>query len=121
MNEKIVEQLLEYMNVTKDFILSESPELIREIISYEKYLCIFSISIFLPLLVICISIFTYNWLYPSICNYGSISTKTFLRMLIPGFIAFISFGILMDACTGYIKIKTAPKYFIIQKIVNLKR
>lgn len=120
MNEKIVEALLKYMNETKDFILSESPELIREILEYEKYLCIFCLSIFIPILLICMFFIFFNWMYPSLDKYGSISSKSFLGMMIPGVISLISFGILIDAYTGLIKIRTAPKYFIIQKIIKLK-
>lgn len=120
MNEKIIEQLIEYMNVTKDFVLAESPELIREILAYEKYLSIFCLCVFIPLLLICLGIFIYTWINPVYEEYGSLAFKSILPLFICGGISVISFGIIIEAATGLIKINTAPKYFIIKKIVNLK-
>lgn len=121
MNEKIVEELLKYMNETKDFILSESPELIREILSYEKWSCIFLLSILLPLLIICLCLIVYNWIYPTLDKYESRTLGSMYLILIPSIISFVCFGILMEAGNSLIKINKAPKYFIIQKIININQ
>jgi ABC-type dipeptide/oligopeptide/nickel transport system permease component len=119
MNEKITEQLLEYMNSTKDFILTESPELIREILHYEKWSCIFALSILVPVFIGCLSITIYNWIYPQYEGNNFRTLGSMFGMLIPGVISFICFMMLMETGNCLIKINTAPKYFIIQKIMNL--
>lgn len=121
MNEKIADELLKYMNDSKDFLIQECPEVFSQIISYERSLCIFCLCIFLPLFLMCLGVFIYYWKNPEYESWGSLTLRTLFPMFICGGLSFISFIFCFEAFTGLMKINTAPKYFIIQKIMNFKK
>lgn len=70
MNEMIIEELLSYMNSTKDFVLNEYPEVVSQIFLYEKFsnlsAAIFSGSFFL----ICVFVAIYFCRNPTLGEYS---------------------------------------------------
>lgn len=120
MNEKLIDELLNYMERTKDFITQECPELILEILKYHKILNFCNITIFLPILIISLIVFIYFWKFPYVDKYDCTSTGTLISMMISGFSSVFCFIILIQSVEALIKIYTAPKYFIIHCLLKMK-
>lgn len=119
MNEKLVENLLNYMNETKDFVLNQSPELIGEIISYHKAINFSCIGIFLPIFLICLGIFYYYLKYPKLEKYG-ITCETYVSLLVSSFFCLLTFIFLLESFRDLIGIYFSPKYFIIKMVLKMK-
>jgi hypothetical protein len=121
MKEEVINQLIEYMEQSKDFILQEAPDIIREMFLYEKISAwcgfIFCVFCFFS----CISVFIYSWYYPSLDNYGCLKTETFMPRLFSTVLSFLAFIGLISNLDTLIKIYFAPKYFIIKIILGWKQ
>jgi len=120
MSEKIIEKLLEYLQGTEDFILEHAPDTIMQIFKYEKISTIYQIAI-LFILVISLSISgIYFYKNPYLDKYGHRELPSILIPMFCGIgcpILFLQLCIFTDKL---IKIYVAPKYFLLQMVLNLK-
>lgn len=117
MNEEVTKKIIEYLESTKDFFLEQAPDVIKQMIAYESFTCIFAITIS-GLLFLGVCIF---WLYmyknpnkkDEYCGWNC------ARCVLP--LALLPlFGMLVCSIDNYVKIKMAPKYYIMQKVLNKK-
>lgn len=116
MNESIIDKLLEYIDQTKDFVLDQAPDIFNQIIQYSTMSIIMWTCSLGSLTVIgCTLIFIYlkNYRRESIFDHGY---ALFSLWLTP----FLLFGTIVCA-DELIKVKVAPKYYIIKKLINIKR
>lgn len=116
MKEEILEQILKYINETKDFILEQTPDLFQQIIKYEKISAIFGVCIYSFIFILLCGLSIYVW--KSSIDENDI--KGYLRFVFP-FLSFIFFMSLIFSIETLIKINVAPKYFIIHKLVGDKK
>lgn len=108
----MIKKLLEYIEGTKDFILEQAPDIIQQILEYETrstmlWMCLFSFLTFIGVIV---------------CIWGVFSKKSIFDK--PG--AMVGFLItpmmvigLMANLDNLIKIKVAPKYYVMEKIIKM--
>src|SRR6267142_4445067 len=54
MKDQLIEQLLKYMQETKDFILDQAPDIYKQLINFSYYRDILQIGLSLGFLAICI-------------------------------------------------------------------
>src|SRR5271169_3265720 len=113
MNEKLCEQILEYMKGTGDFILKEMPEVILQAIQYHWMSNLIGFILSSIFFILGISYLFYILSHIEIDKYGSWSGFTFASCWISTAISILCFGILIGSCDTLIKISYAPKYFII--------
>lgn len=121
MNEKITEKLLQYLQSTEDFILEHAPDTIMQIFKYEKISTIYQLALMIVLLFIfsILGIYIYN--NPSLDKYGSREAPSFLIPLICTFVSPIFFVQTCFLIDRLVKMYMAPKYFLIEMVLNLKK
>lgn len=128
MNEKIIEKLLGYMDSTGDFVLEQSPLLIQEIcyVDFIRYI--------VSIIFIGIFLFGLVWsVYRLVCSINAIDednkTIKYENDKIDTFFPIVLVGILVTICvicffaigteiSKAIQVKYAPKYYIIEKVLN---
>ncbi len=116
MDEKIKEELLKYLQSSKDFILEQSPDVIQQALRYHYFSSLIDTIGFFILLLVCLVISFYNYKYPELTEYGRWESSTSALVFFPGIMAFVFF---MSTCSNiekFIKITIAPKYFLITLI-----
>lgn len=113
MKDEIAQKLLDYLDATKDLVLEQAPDIFQQIIRYETISTIYGIVIFSTILlgIICASIYMYR--NPSGDKYSGYNLT---RCMIPIIFIPIFFIQLLFSVDALIKIKVAPKYYIIQKL-----
>jgi len=121
MQDNLIEKLIEYLQNSQDFLLEQMPEVIQQALTYEKMSAYFSAGLMLVLLIIGLSIAFYAWKHPKLDSYGHRSGPSLFALLVSlGFspLFFVQICISIDKL---LKIYVAPKYYLIQLFVNLKR
>lgn len=121
MNEKISEKLLEYLQRTEDFVLEQSPEILKEALRYERIRSFISVLLMAVLFVSALSAAWYFWKHPTLDKYESRDTISFLGVLIPICLSPLFFVQLCSSVDSLIKIYVAPKYFLISLIMSLNK
>ena len=108
----MIKKLIEYIEGTKDFILEQAPDIIQQILEYDTK------STILWLCLACIVALC----GAALCVHGYFSTQStfekpyliFAYMLTPFAIIAI-----FACCDNLIKIKIAPKYYVLEKIIKI--
>lgn len=118
MDEEIKKKLLEYMDKTGDFVLEHCPEVMQQALRYHYISSIVTFSLCLFSIII-LSFIAYNcFFYPKLDKYGTMELSSLLGCVMPSIFLWMCFiGILTSANT-LIKITFAPKYFLLQLIIN---
>lgn len=108
MQEELTKKLIDYIEKSKDFVLEQAPDIMKEMLEYHKYESIVSISF--------LSVFIIGLIITAVILYKKRNELTmwWIPLLI---VPVVFFGILCDCC-DLIKVKTAPKYFILSKLVK---
>lgn len=121
MKEEILNELLLYMNETKDFILQQSPEVIQQMFLYYKINNWIGVAFGSLLSAIALGVFIYSWIKPVYDEpYKDLSLLTFLCRVASTVVLLICFVTTVESVDGLIKLYFAPKFFIIQKILTMK-
>ena len=113
MRDEIINKLIEYIEGTKDFILDQAPCIVQEILAYDTkstvlWLC------FACILAAC---------GIGVCLYGIFSKKSTYDKPLAMFAYFVTpmvFVAIFACCDNLIKIKVAPKYYVLEKIIKMK-
>lgn len=113
MDEKIKEKILNYLENTKDFVLDQAPDIIQQALRYHYINALFGIITCFFILVILISVSYYSYSHPKLTQYGSWETSTFVFCFFPFIVCIPIFGAFLCDIDKFIKITTAPKYFLI--------
>jgi hypothetical protein len=121
MKEEIVSKLVEYIEGTKDFVLEQAPEILKEALRYE-YLSSLFISISSGvLLVLALSVFYYAFCHPMVDKYGDRSFGSGMTMIVSAFVAVMVSGTLCISIDKIIKINVAPKYFLLTLLLKINQ
>ena len=118
--DQVWKTLLEYMQSTKDFVLEQAPDVIRQALQYEKISTYVGAALVTLSLTAVIFIAYYFWKHPVLDKYGSREFGSFLGVLIPLCVTPLLVGQFFFLIDKLIKIHIAPKYFLINLIINLK-
>lgn len=119
--DHIYQELLKHMESTKDFVLEQAPEVIQQALKYEKIAAFVSAALMTVLLVIALGVAYYFWKNPMFDKYGSREMHSLLGIFIPILISPLFFVQFCMAIDILIKIHVAPKYFLINLILDLKK
>ena len=119
MKEQILQKLIEYIQNTGDFVLEQAPEVIQQALSYEKIAAYLITALMLLLLSTAIFAGYYFWKHPVLDACGSRNAGSFLGVLIPCTVSPLLFVQLCYSIDKLVKIYIAPKYFLIQLLMNM--
>lgn len=119
MKDQILQKLLEYLQNTEDFVLEQVPEIIQQVLRYEIISTYMGAGILLFIIILCIGLNIYLWKYSEDTIKNTITSSIIYpisSIALP--FLFIQFCCLIDKL---VKIYIAPKYFLIDLILNMKK
>lgn len=120
MDESLISKAIEYLERSEKFILSETPDVIRQTLLYAKTSTIFEIFALCIAIVSCVFIVLHCYGYKSVERYDEKSFFMILGMFIPS-VAIIPLCIqLCIDMQNLLKICLAPKLFLIQYFINMR-
>ena len=119
MNEKILEEILTWLNSTRDFLNSEIPLVIQEYIVWGYWKSVIaSTALIIPLIFLLIAAY---WFY---LKFQSDNQNYPPPWLIGTgfciFLAFIAFMVIIEEGAMAIKTQVAPRAYLIDKFVGMK-
>lgn len=118
---QVWQKLIEYMESTGDFLLEQAPDLIQQVLRYEKIAALVSTITAVTLLAIALSFAYYFWNYPGLDKHGSRDFPSILGLMLP-LAAFLPLLILlMCSVDKIIKICVAPKFFLIELFLKISK
>ena len=120
MNEKICEQILEYMKGTGDFILQEMPDVVQQTLKYHYFSSIFTLCVAIPIFIAAVFFLFFFLFNIKLDKYDNWTSMTFGCIWTSVLISILSFMFTVSAIDNLIKISYAPKYFIISLLKNGK-
>lgn len=120
MNEKILQQLYDYLKSSEDFVLDQVPLIVQEALKYEKISTYWSIFLMIFLISLCIIVGCYFLKNPFFDAYGSRTLGSVYGCGIPFFLIPLFFMQLCVSLDKILKIYIAPKYYLLQLLSNLK-
>ena len=119
--EEILEKILDYVQRTEDFALEQIPQVLVEMIKYYRISSICE-SIMMVIIMTITAILSYTCIKsPKRDDFGDKLTPNVLAPIFLGFIFFICFIIFCVSMDTLIMSYSAPKFFIIKTLTNLKR
>jgi hypothetical protein len=113
------QKLIEYIENTKDFVLEQAPDVIQQVLKYEKTSSYLTAT--LMLLLLCAALITgyYFWRHPALDKYGSREFGSIFGLLVPCIATPMLFIQLCCSVDRLVKIYVAPKYFLIGLIQEI--
>jgi hypothetical protein len=118
---EIWRKLIEQIENTKDFVLEQTPEVIQQVLRYEKVSSYLTAALMALLLCAAMCVGYYFWKHPKLDVHGSWELVTYLGIIGPCMTFLPVFAQLCCSIDQLVKIYTAPKYFLIQLIVSLNK
>jgi len=117
---QVWQYLIEYIEHTKDFMLEQAPEVIQEVLRYEKIAASLNAITMVILLIVALGAANYFWKHPEFDKYGSRDCISTFGILIPLVAVVPCFVQLFLSIDKLIKIGVAPKYFLMSLILSMK-
>lgn len=111
MKDELIQKLIDYIDKSKDFVLEQAPDVIREILAYHLWENIVSL--------IFLTFFAAAFIVASIILYHKM--KDFSIWWLPLCLIFTLVGGFINCITDLIAIKISPKYFVIHQLVKLNK
>lgn len=115
---KNLEVILDYVKQGEDFVKEQAPLFIRELITYEIW--VYSIWIIISIIVFTISMFVFKYNYKIYKNEFIDEELHFSCMVISSILALAMFIVFSCCITELIKVCLAPRYFLMQCLLNLR-
>ena len=118
MDKDVLEKALDYLKETQEFVIDQAPEVIIQILRYEKISCIFG------LIFSCIGIFLllsfafYCIFFPKLDNNGYRDCISVMGCFIPFALITPLFVSAITLTDRLLKIYISPKYFLIDLLIN---
>jgi UDP-N-acetylmuramyl pentapeptide phosphotransferase/UDP-N-acetylglucosamine-1-phosphate transferase len=110
MKEQILEKLMTYLQNTEVFLSEQTPQVINELITYELYMSYAKIGTFIGILILSAIILFY-------LIKKEIHEEVIGGVLCISIVLATLFGVLsVGAVNDIIKIKVAPKVFVLDKL-----
>ena len=120
MKEQVWQQLVEYLQKVEDFGSEQLPELIVQVLRYERITAITTTVVTATLLALVICIGYLYWKNPKRDQYGSRPLESVFGIMFPAIFATLLLGVLGTSVNTLIKVYAAPKYFLLQLFLNMK-
>ena len=121
MKEEIIDKLLDYVKVTEDFLIEQAPEVIQQALRYETISAMFGVGLGTLALIASIGLFWY-WAYnPNLDGYGDWTGPSIVRVIISGTLIIPLIGMWIPTIFELIKLLVAPKYYLIQLILEMRK
>lgn len=120
MQEQLIQKILDYLEQTEDFVLEQAPDVILQVLRYERITSILGAIFLCVLFFVALIAGYYFWKYPTVDKYGSRETSSVMGVMIP--CVFLPF-LLIQVCLTVdklIKLYTAPKFFLIELFLSMK-
>jgi hypothetical protein len=117
---QIWEKLFGYVEDTKDFVLEQAPEIVQQVLQYEKTSAYLTSFLMLGLMAVAISFGYHFWKYPTLDKYGS---REFLSFMVPIISLMVIAPLFIQFCIDIdklMKIYIAPKYFLIELLLSVR-
>lgn len=114
-------ELIEHIENTKDFVLEQAPDIIQQALKYERFSASFNAGVMAILLAASLGTAYYFWKHPTLDKYDSRDFLSVFGVFIPLIAAVPFFAQLYISIDNLIKINIAPKYFLINLIIGLKK
>jgi hypothetical protein len=121
MKEQVVQKILEYMAQTEDFVLEQLPDVNLQALRYERITAALGSFLMAVLFFGAVFVAHYFWGNPRIDKNVSREIGSSFGVMIP---CMISPVLLVQLCLfvdRLIKIYAAPKYFLVQLFLTMKR
>ena len=120
-SNQMLDTLLSYMENTKDFVLEQAPDVIKQALKYETISSYIDAIFMFILLTAALCIAYYIWKNPNIDKYGSWATSSVVPFAASLILSPFFVLALCCAIDKIVKIHVAPKYFLINLIMNMKK
>jgi len=121
MNQELVQKIIEYLEKSECFILSQAPDFIQQLMNYESLSCIIGMSVcgIIISLAVFISVF-------SICNprkdeHGFRTLGSTYLCFMPLIASCMFILPIYNYASMLIKINVAPKVFLLEYMMRYKR
>lgn len=121
MKEQVCQQLIEYLQKVENFASEQLPELIVQILRYEKTMAIASTVVAFLMICLCGRISYHYWKNPKRDAYGSRTEESIIGIWISLSISILFIGLLCSSVTDLIKLYLAPKYYLLQLFLDMKK
>lgn len=118
MKDEVIKKLIDYIDGSKDFLLDQAPQMFKEMIKYEYLVSILEAIFFLILISSAIYILYLSITNPARDKYDSRSYENLLGIVIPSILIVPLILGFWNGMTTAIQIKMAPKYFLLEKILE---
>ncbi len=119
--DQIFQKLLQYLQKTEDFALEQSPEIIKQVLKYEKINSFITACLMVALLTGALSIAWYFWKYPTLEKWGGRDLGSIFGLILPLCISPMFFIQLCYSVDTLIKMYISPKYFLISLIMSMDK
>ncbi len=116
----IQQKLIDYLEGTHDFLLEQAPEVIQQVLRYETISSITCCIFLVASLVVVTAIMYYNWKHPVLDTYKSRTPSNVLGLFLPAVLLAGLFPSAVFTVNKLIMLWVAPKYFLIQLLVEHK-
>lgn len=118
MKDEVIKKLIDYIDGSKDFLLDQAPQIFKEMIKYEYLISILETVLFIILLSATLYILYVSFTNPARDKYDSRSYENLLGIIIPLMLIIPLILGFWNAMTTAIQIKMAPKYFLLEKVLE---
>ncbi len=118
MEEKIIEKILDYIQKSEDFVLTQSPEIIQQALQF--YLISSIVTLLFCIIGIFILLITayYFYFHPNFDKYGSRDTLSAMGCFFGFFMNIPLFIQIFVSAERILKIYHCPKYFLINELLR---
>ena len=108
--EKILKFLLETANEGKDFVIENAPETVQQLIEYNYYSSLFTLWLFVPLLIVSLVTFVVTTYFANRTNDDLCCVLAWIT-----FFTSVLFSVITSVVTyGLMKIIYAPNVFVLE-------
>lgn len=120
MEEQVWQHLIDYLEKVENFTSEQLPDLIFQILTYEKIMAITSIVVATLVIFMLARIGYTYWKDPKRDSFGCRTGEAFIGIWVSCSLSFILIGLLCSSVTSLIKLYVAPKFYLLQFFVNMK-
>lgn len=114
-------KLAEHLEGTKEFVMEQAPDVIQQALRYEKIAARNSAIFMIGVVVVALGVAYYFGKHPSLDKYGSRDLFSSIGIFIPLVLTIPSLFQIYSSIDRSIKISVAPKYFLTELFIRIKR
>lgn len=112
MKEEIVKELMKWMMESKEFVIGQAPDYIQQLLTYKTTVCYLLIGMFVFFILLGITLILLSLKYIKVNGME-------VCFVIGVFMLLVSFVLVVSPINNIIKIKKAPKVFVMEHLTEL--